>query len=380
MANSKRRRHSLFLLIAVLIVLVGCVGLVFGYLYVTTEVADTFGKPSSNLTFTQRIVYPIELFINRDKMNSSLDSAGSEREFIVDQGESVSMVCIRLEQDHLIEDAELFRIYLVYSGLDRQLQSGVYQLSPAMTPLEIAADLLDATPKDAIVTILPGWRIEEIAGNVAGSGLEITEDDFIALAYAPLPEFFDYLPVSEAPSLEGFLFPGTYDIPRESNLITVIETLLSGFSSSVTQDMLDGFARQGLSINEAVTLASIVEKEAVLDEEKPMITSVFYNRIANGMRLETDPTVQYALGFQVESSSWWKSPLSSEDLVIDSSYNTYLYAGLPPTPIANPDLASLQAVAFPAETPYFYFRAACDDSGRHNFSITYEEHLNNTCE
>jgi UPF0755 protein len=380
MANSKRRRHSLFLLIAVLIVLVGCVGLVFGYLYVTTEVADTFGKPSSNLTFTQRIVYPIELFINRDKMNSSRESASSEREFIVDQGESVSMVCIRLEQDHLIEDAELFRIYLVYSGLDRQLQSGVYQLSPAMTPLEIAADLLDATPKDAIVTILPGWRIEEIAGNVAGSGLEITEDDFIALAYAPLPEFFDYLPVSEAPSLEGFLFPGTYDIPRESNLITVIETLLSGFSSSVTQDMLDGFARQGLSINEAVTLASIVEKEAVLDEEKPMITSVFYNRIANGMRLETDPTVQYALGFQVESSSWWKSPLSSEDLVIDSSYNTYLYAGLPPTPIANPDLASLQAVAFPAETPYFYFRAACDDSGRHNFSITYEEHLNNTCE
>ncbi len=380
MAKPKRQRHSIFLLIFILIILIGCVGLVFGYLYITTDVADDFGKVSGNLSFTQRIVYPLELFINRDKMFTPLDTVGFEREFIVDQGESVSMVCIRLEQDGLIGDAELFRIYLVYSGLDRQLQSGVYQLSPSMTPMTIAADLLDATPKDAIVTILPGWRIEEIARNIAGSGLDIAEDDFIALAYAPLPEFFDYLPINEAPSLEGYLFPDTYIIPREANLITVIETILSGFSDAVTQDMLDGFARQGLSISEAVTLASIVEKEAVLDEEKPMIASVFFNRIANSMRLETDPTVQYALGFQAETGNWWKSPLTTNDLAVESPYNTYLYYGLPPTPIANPDLASLQAVAFPADTPYFYFRAACDGSGRHNFSITYEEHLNNGCE
>jgi UPF0755 protein len=378
MANKHKR--SVFFLIFVLIILVGCVGLIFGYLYITTEVADQFGKASTNLTFTQRVIYPLELFINRDKMFSPLDLNGTEQEFIVDQGESVSMVCIRLEQDRLIGDAELFRIYLVYSGLDRQLQSGVYQLSSIMTPMEIAADLLDATPKDVIVTVLPGWRIEEVARNVAGSGLNITESDFIALAYAPLPEFFDYLPVSEAPSLEGFLFPGTYIIPREANLITVVETLLSGFSNAVSQDMIDGFARQGLSINQAVTLASIVEKEAVMDEEKPMIASVFYNRLANAMRLETDPTVQYALGFQTELSSWWKSPLSSADLAVDSPYNTYQIFGLPPTPIANPDLSSLQAVAYPAETPYFYFRAACDGSGLHNFSITYEEHLNNACE
>jgi UPF0755 protein len=90
--------------------------------------------------------------------------------------------------------------------------------------------------------------------------------------------------------------------------------------------------------------------------------------------------VQYALGFQADSSSWWKSPLSTADLAIDSLYNTYQIFGLPPTPIANPDLSSLQAVAYPAETPYFYFRAACDGSGRHNFAITYEEHLNNACE
>jgi UPF0755 protein len=377
---AKNHRRSLFLLAFVLIVLVGCVGLVFGYLYITTEVADQFGKPFANLTLSQRIIYPLELFINREKMISPFNLNGTEQEFVVDQGESVSMVCIRLEQDRLIGDAELFRIYLVYSGLDRQLQSGVYQLSSIMTPMEIAADLLDATPKEVVVTVLPGWRIEEVARHVAGSGLDIEESDFLALGYAPLPEFFNILPVSEAPSLEGFLFPGTYIIPREANLITVIETMLAGFSNAVTQDMIDGFERQGLSVNQAVTMASIIEKEAVVDDEKPMIASVFYNRLANGMKLETDPTVQYALGFQADSSSWWKSPLSTADLAIDSLYNTYQIFGLPPTPIANPDLSSLQAVAYPAETPYFYFRAACDGSGRHNFAITYEEHLNNACE
>jgi UPF0755 protein len=146
------------------------------------------------------------------------------------------------------------------------------------------------------------------------------------------------------------------------------------------EDLLNGFERQGLSIYEAVTLASIVEKEAVVDDEKPMIASVFYNRLAQGMRLETDPTVQYALGFSEEWSTWWKSPLSNADLAVESPYNTYLAFGLPPTPICNPDLGSLRAVAFPAETPYLYFRAACDGSGRHNFSITFEEHLNNACD
>jgi UPF0755 protein len=133
-------------------------------------------------------------------------------------------------------------------------------------------------------------------------------------------------------------------------------------------------------MDEAVTLASIVEKEAIIDDEKPMIASVFYNRLAIGMRLETDPTVQYGLGYNPSTQSWWKSPLTISDLAVNSAYNTYLITGLPPTPICNPDLGSLRAVAFPAETPYFYFRAACDGSGRHNFAITFEEHDNNQCE
>jgi UPF0755 protein len=285
-----------------------------------------------------------------------------------------------LENAGLIPDAELMRTYLVYSGLDRYLQAGQYTLSPQMTPMEIAADLLDATPEDVTVSILAGWRIEEIARNVAGSGLVIDAESFITLAYNPTPDLFTGLPLESAPSLEGLLFPGTYTIPREADLNTVMQTILAAFAANVDAGMVDGFTRQGLTVYQGVVLASIVEKEAVLDEEKPMIASVFYNRLADGMRLETDPTVQYALGYQGESQTWWKSPLSGEDLGIASPYNTYLNYGLPPTAIANPDLTSLMAVAYPAETPYYYFRAACDGSGRHNFAITFEEHLNNACE
>ena len=378
MANKHNR--SLFLLIVALIVSIGCVGLVTGYLYVSSEVAAQFGEPSPNLSLTQRVLYPLELFSKQDKMTEPFDLNDMEQPFTVGQGESVSMVCLRLEDEGFIPDAEIFRIYLVYSGLDRMLQSGDYSISGQMTPMEIAADMLDATPTDTTVSILAGWRIEEIAASLAAGGLQLNAEEFINLAYNPLPEFFAYLPVDDAPSLEGYLFPGVYTIPRDADINTVIETFLAAFSANVSQEMLDGFARQGLTVQEAVTFASIIEKEAVVDDEKPLIASVFYNRLAVGMRLESDPTVQYALGYQSELGTWWKSPLSGSDLSVESVYNTYQVYGLPPTAMDNPDLLSLQAVAFPAESPYYFFRAACDDSGRHNFSITYEEHLINGCE
>ncbi|QRN83917.1 endolytic transglycosylase MltG [Chloroflexota bacterium] len=377
---AKKQRRSLFLLIVVLILLIGCVGLVTGYLYVSQQVTAHYGPASPLLSLTQRVIYPLELFSNRVKMMSPTNPTLPEQSFSVGQGESVSMVCIRLEDEGFIPDAELFRIYLVYSGLDRQLQSGEYLLSGQMSPMDIAADMLDATPRDATVSILAGWRIEEVAASVAGSGLNIEAEEIINLAYNPLPEFFAYLPVDSAPTLEGFLFPGVYTIPREANAITVIETFLANFSANVSQEMLDGFVRQGLTVQEAVTLASIIEKEVVVDDEKPLIASVFYNRLNDGMRLESDPTVQYALGYQNDLGTWWKSPLSGADLGVESPYNTYQIPALPPTPMDNPDLLSLQAVAFPAETPYYFFRAACDGSGRHNFAITYEGHLNNGCE
>ncbi len=153
--------------------------------------------------------------------------------------------------------------------------------------------------------------------------------------------------------------------------------MLDNFEIKVTPELRAGFERQGLSLYAAVTLASIVEREAVVPEEQPLIASVFINRLRMGMKLEADPTVQYVLGLQGEG--WWKAPLSLADLEIDTPFNTYRYPGLPPTPIANPGLAAIRAVAFPAESTYLYFRAMCDGSGRHAFAETFEQHLLNAC-
>lgn len=376
---SKHKKTSMPLLLIGFVILLG-VSIFIGFLIINSTVNRQFGSPASNLSITQRLIYPIELFLNRNDLITPRYMVDAEQTFEIGQGESISMVCIRLEQVGLIDDAELLRIYLVYSGLDRHLQSGRFVLSGAMSPVQISASLLDATPKDAVVTVLPGWRIEEVAANISRSGLSINSAEFISAAYAPSNEYLSYLPVDHVASLEGFLFPGTYVFPRETGLDDVVEHLLTEFSKNVDATLMDGFERQGLNLYEAIILASIIEKEAVVDEEKPLIASVFYNRLAQGWRLETDPTVQYGLGFQTETQSWWKSPLALSDLKVDSPHNTYIVFGLPPTPICNPDMSSLRAVAFPAVTPYYFFRAACDGSGRHNFGITYQDHLNNACE
>jgi UPF0755 protein len=128
-----------------------------------------------------------------------------------------------------------------------------------------------------------------------------------------------------------------------------------------------------------VTIASIVQREAVVDTEMPLIASVFYNRLAIGMNLQTDPTIQYALGYNTAQGTWWTNPLSMDDLKIDSPYNTYIYPGLPPGPISNPGLAALEAVAHPTDSIYYYFQAKCDGSGLHNFSETFDQHQQNYC-
>ncbi len=148
----------------------------------------------------------------------------------------------------------------------------------------------------------------------------------------------------------------------------------------LTPDLVNGFDKQGLTVYQAVTLASIVQREAVHDEESSLIASVYLNRLKIGMKLDADPTVQYALGFNSLQNTWWTNPLSADDLQFNSPYNTYIYTDLPPTPISNPGLTALNAVAYPAETSYYYFRAKCDGSGFHIFAETFEEHLANGCE
>ncbi|HET6846031.1 MAG TPA: endolytic transglycosylase MltG, partial [Anaerolineales bacterium] len=157
------------------------------------------------------------------------------------------------------------------------------------------------------------------------------------------------------------------------------DTLLSGFAQHFSTELQDQVAAQGLSIREAVILASIVQREAIDLGEAPLIASVYLNRLRTGMDLEADPTVQYALGFNASQQTWWTNPLTLADLSAPSPYNTYQWGGLPPGPISNPGLAAIEAVANATPSPYLYFNARCDGSGRHVFSQTFEEHLSNLC-
>lgn len=221
--------------------------------------------------------------------------------------------------------------------------------------------------------------MEEIATSLITSGLGFTPEEFLSAAITPNNDhpLSTYLP--QPANLEGFFFPDTYQFSRETTVDEFIRTILDNFQIKIEPRILQGLNRQGLNLFEGVVLASIVEKEAVNSDEMPLIASVFHNRLATGMRLDSDPTVQYALGYNPDGNTWWKNPLTLEDLKIESPYNTYLYSGLPPGPISNPSLEAIEAVAFPSQSTYYYFRAACDGKGGHVFAETFDEHVGNAC-
>jgi UPF0755 protein len=377
----KKKRISLTISCAVLVVFL-CAGLmVTGYVLVAipNQAAEVFGPPSGNLDFLQRVRLSTQLLWRKDVLIAPGNPFGEEQDFQVEWGETLPSITARLQSEGLIPDSAALNMYLRYSGLDTSLQAGKYQLNPSMTPLQIAQELQDATPTEIILTILKGWRLEEIGATLPTSGLEITPEEFQKRA-RKLPEGYSFL--SDAPSnasLEGFLAPGSYVLPRETGTSELITTLLDTFESQLTLEIQKGFTQQDLNIFEGVTLASIVQRESVDEDEMPIIASVFLNRLALGMKLEADSTVQYALGYNSNQNTWWTNPLSTLDLQVNSRYNTYDHPGLPPGPISNPGVQALRAVAFPAQTPYYYFRALCDGSGKHVFSQTFEEHVGNEC-
>ena len=362
------------LMICLVLVMAGTI--IFG---LPIRAAQIYGSPAAHLSTNQRLRLSALLLWKAEQLNSPTNPFATPVDFQVDLGEPLPTIAARMVSDGIIPDQNSFIAYLQYSGLDTTIQAGAYELNPAMTPREIAHKLQDATPKDVTFKILEGWRSEEIAASLPTSGLAISSQAF--LEATKLVRFshplLENLPGGT--TLEGFLMPGSYQIPRQATIDGLINQLLDHFSMQVTYDLLEGFDRQGLSLFEAVTLASIVERESVNEEEMPLIASVFLNRLAIGMKLEADSTIQYALGFNQDQNTWWTNPLTLEHLQINSPYNTYHYPGLPPGPIANPGQPAIRAVAFPAQTHYFYFRAACDDSGRHVFAVTFDEHLLNEC-
>jgi UPF0755 protein len=344
---------------------------------IPSRAARIYGSSAAWLAVPQRVQYSALLLWYDGLLTRPLNETGGEQTFRIEIGESVNSVAAHLQEVGLIRDAEAFRAYLIYSGLDTSIQAGQYKLSPTMSAIDIAHELQDATSEEVTFVILAGWRIEEIAAALPTSGLSVTPAEFLDTARSPIAGYDD---LAGASTTEGFLFPDSYVLARNSSATEMVNTFVRNFALKLLPELRNGFEAQNLTIYQAVTLASIVEREAVQDEEKPLIASVYLNRLRIGMKLDADPTVQYAYGYDFPQRTWWKNPLDLHDLQFDSPFNTYLHVGLPPAPIANPSLQALEAVALPANTAYYFFRAKCDGSGYHDFSETFEEHLGNACQ
>lgn len=350
------------------------------------------GLATADLPLLQRIYLQGYLSSRTDDLAQPAGTAAAETRFIIESGQRADQVADDLIAINLLQDKTLFLNYLRYYGLDSQLEAGTYRIDAGLTIPELALTLTEASVQDIDLRFLEGWRIEEMGNYLAKTQpAEILADEFLALASGQTAgttldlTLYDFLASRpEGASLEGFLFPDTYRVPLDADAAQLLQMMLDNFDQKITPAMRQMYGLQGLTVYEAVTLASIVDREAVVPDERPMIASVFLNRLRQGGLLQADPTVQYALGYLPDpdrpgNGSWWKSPLFQSDLAIDSPYNTYLYAGLPPGPIANPSLGSLMAVAEPAESDFFFFVADCEAEtpGLHVFSLTFEEHLAN---
>ena len=361
--------------VLLVLLVLGCL-LAIVVLGVPVMAASEYGPPSLHLNPVQVWQYSASLLWANGILTKPLDASAPEVEFEVEQGETVASICDRLAQAGITREAWMMRDYLIYTGLDTTVQAGLYRLSARMSVVDLARRMQDATPAEVRFVILPGWRIEEIAASLPTSGLNITPDDFVAAASAP-HSGYDFL--SGAGTTEGFLYPDSYVLPRTASTNNVIDAFLANFQLHLSADLQEGFGRQGLGVYRAVILASIVQREAVKSEEAPIIASVYLNRLNAQMRLDADPTVQYAIGYNAGQGTWWTNPLSLDDLKLPSPYNTYANDGLPPAPISNPGTGALEAVASPADTPYYYFSARCDGSGYHEFAQTFDAHLKNLC-
>ena len=377
---------SLLRLTLLLIILLGCGTAVFILTtqWVGTNASSLVGDGNQALSPVERFYLQAYLARNVEGLQQPAGSAVGSVAFVIESGETADTISNNLAQANLLNDAELFRSYIRYVGIDAELEAGEYTLTADLTIPELAEALTRSVIQETTLTFIEGWRVEEMADLIAAQQPALIDaNTFLSIVKRQTAydlsqyDFLASLPLDA--SLEGFMFPDTYRVPADADAAYLVDLMLQNFGNRVTPEMRQAYGVQGLSLREAVTLASIIEREAVVAEERPLMSGVFYNRLAQGMRLEADPTVQYPLGYQADTGTWWKSPLYLADLELDNPYNTYVSAGLPPGPIANPGLASLQAVAQPTPNDYIFFVVDCTSPvpGTHNFSVTYDEHLAN---
>ncbi len=292
----------------------------------------------------------------------------------IESGESAKTIGKTLEDQGIIESSKHFEMLVGITGVQNSLEAGDYEFDRGIPVLEVVNRIAQGRTASRQVVIPEGLRAEEIGDILERAGV-VSKDAFLA-ALVKSQYSQPFLAGVSSDSLDGFLFPAVYEFKRDTTPHEVVDTLLLGFQTNVAdQIQLEG---QPYTLDEVVALAAIVEREASVVAEHPIIASVFENRLRQGIALQADPTVQYALAedpANVAQYGYWKAELTLDDLQFDSLYNTYVYAGLTPGPIANPGLDTIQSVIRPAQTQFLYFVAKGD--GTHAFAETLDEHLAN---
>ena len=288
----------------------------------------------------------------------------STKVIFIKKGSHLKKVSEVLEQEGIIKHRQIFVFLTMILGKKTKVKAGEYEFHTPMPPLEVLDALVKGQVKRHLVTIPEGYTLSQVARLL--EGLNLVEKKGL-LQKASSPAFINALGLSQlaGPTLEGFLFPDTYHLFREMDPEEVIQTMVYQFKKVFGPDLAHRASELGFSEREAVILASIIEKETPLPEEKPLISAVFHNRLKKKIPLQSDPTVIYGI-------KNFNGNLTKEDLMRPTPYNTYLMVGLPPTPICNPGKESLLAAVHPAPVPYLYFVSKND--GSHYFSSEIEEH------
>ena len=310
-------------------------------------------------------------------INSPLNERGRDKVFVVSKGESVKDIGVNLYDSGLINSKIYFEIYIWRTKKEKDLQAGEYILNPKLNIKEIAETLFGGKTlsNERTIKIIEGWRLKDIDDYLKNEGIS-TGDNFAKLAESKIsdwkfaglrPEFLSDAPGSA--NLEGYLFPDTYRIFKDSSIEDIIKKMFDNFDKKLSSKMRADIKSQGKSIYSIITMASLIEKEVRTKKDMEVVSGIFWGRIKIGQPLQSDASLGYALGDK-------KISHSSAELKIDSPYNTYKYKGLPPAPICNPGLNAITAAIYPSDTKYNYFLTK-PDTGEVVFSETYEEHLKN---
>jgi UPF0755 protein len=303
-------------------------------------------------------------FLNVDRPYKAF---GAEQFVDVPPGLGTRAIGRLLVDAGVIEDLTTWRLAVWHSGQATSLKAGEYRFTEAATPMDVVARLARGDVYLRSVTFPEGLTIRQMAAIYEDSGLGAARDFVAAAGDEGLVAGDD----PAAGNLEGYLFPDTYALPRRASARDLVERMVRRFKAVMNDDLRALAGARGLDLRAAVTLASLVEKETASPAERPIVAAVYLNRLREGIGLQCDPTVIYAL----ELRGRFNGNLTRADLTVDSPYNTYRYRGLPPGPIAAPGRSSLEAVAHPAEVDYLYFVSRND--GTHAFASTLAEHNRN---